>query len=115
MMVLPILPKPSELARHTRLQPGESPRRPGSCWGGRRLWAAGLQTWAPSPGSRCCPVLQDLLEVGAPRSYLSSKGLLVKPLSWSSPFCLWKPFHVFLVGFTAFISCDPQVVLYLPL
>ena len=48
-------------------------------------------------------------------SLSEQQGLLVKPLSWSSPFCLWKPFHVFLVGFTAFISCDPQVVLYLPL
>lgn len=35
----------------------------------------------PSPGSQCRPVLQDLLEGGAPRSYLSSKGLLVQPLS----------------------------------
>lgn len=35
----------------------------------------------PSPGPQCRPVLQDLLEGGAPRSYLSSKGLLVQPLS----------------------------------
>lgn len=47
VVVLPILPKPPELARRTRLPAGESPRRPGRRWGGGRLWAAGPQTWAP--------------------------------------------------------------------
>lgn len=41
VVVLPILPKPPELARRTRLPAGESPRRPGRRWGGGRLWAAG--------------------------------------------------------------------------